>query len=121
MEIIKALLWVVQIISAVAIIVLVLLQQGKGADAGATFGAGASSSLFGATGSANFLSRTTAIFAAIFFLATFSLVYFSAKTKNGNLGVMANLNNKAVASQPAKALASSTAASVAESKNQMPN
>ena len=58
------LLQVLQVLSAIAVIVLVLLQHGKGADMGAAFGSGASGSLFGATGSANFLSRTTAVLAA---------------------------------------------------------
>jgi len=58
---------VLQIISAVVVIVLVLMQHGKGADLGAAFGSGASDSVFGATGSANFLSRSTAIAATVFF------------------------------------------------------
>ena len=58
---------VLQIISAVVVIVLVLMQHGKGADLGAAFGSGASGSLFGASGSANFLSRSTAIAAAVVF------------------------------------------------------
>lgn len=62
-------------ISAVAIIVLVLLQHGKGADMGAAFGGGASGSLFGATGSANFLSRSTAVASTIFFCATLALTF----------------------------------------------
>ena len=65
MEWFKTLLIVLQVISALAVILLVLLQQGKGADMGAAFGSGASGSLFGASGSANFLSHTTAIFAGI--------------------------------------------------------
>ena len=65
---------VLQVISAVAIIVLVLLQHGKGADMGAAFGGGASGSLFGATGSANFLSRSTAA-STIFFCATLALTF----------------------------------------------
>lgn len=65
---------VLQVISAVAIIVLVLLQHGKGADMGAAFG-GASGSLFGATGSANFLSRSTAVASTIFFCATLALTF----------------------------------------------
>ena len=64
---------VVQIISAVAVIILVLLQHGKGADLGAAFGSGASGSIFGASGSANFLSRSTAVAATLFFLATMTL------------------------------------------------
>lgn len=66
---------VLQVISAIAIIVLVLLQHGKGADMGAAFGGGASGSLFGATGSANFLSRSTAIASTIFFCATLALTF----------------------------------------------
>ena len=67
------LLIVVQVIAAIAVIVLVLLQHGKGADMGAAFGGGASGSLFGATGSANFLSRSTGVVATVFFLATLGL------------------------------------------------
>ena len=66
---------VVQIVCALSIIILVLLQHGKGADMGAAFGGGASGSLFGATGSANFLSRSTAVLATVFFLATIGLAY----------------------------------------------
>lgn len=66
---------VVQVIAAIALIVLVLLQQGKGADAGAAFGSGASSTVFGARGSANFLSRTTAWIAAVFFSVSLALAY----------------------------------------------
>ena len=64
---------VVQVISALAIIGLVLLQHGKGADMGAAFGSGASGSLFGASGSSNFLSKSTAVAAAIFFASTLGL------------------------------------------------
>ncbi len=71
------LLIVVQVLCAVAVVILVLLQHGKGADMGAAFGGGASGSLFGATGSANFLSRSTAVAATIFFLATVGLAYTS--------------------------------------------
>lgn len=72
---------VVQVISAIAVIVLVLLQHGKGADMGAAFGGGASGSLFGATGSANFLSRSTGVVATVFFLATLGLAYTSTEIK----------------------------------------
>lgn len=75
------LLIVVQVISAIAIIVLVLLQHGKGADMGAAFGSGASGSLFGATGSANFLSRATAAVATVFFVATLGLAYTGTEVK----------------------------------------
>ncbi len=66
-----------QIMTALVMIGLVLIQHGKGADMGASFGSGASGSLFGATGSANFMSRSTAVCAAIFFACTLALAYFS--------------------------------------------
>jgi preprotein translocase subunit SecG len=66
----------VQMLTAIAMIGLILIQHGKGADMGAAFGSGASGSLFGATGSANFLSRTTAVLATVFFACTLALAYF---------------------------------------------
>ena len=66
-----------QILAALVMIGLVLIQHGKGADMGASFGSGASGSLFGATGSANFLSRSTAVCAAVFFVSTLALAYSS--------------------------------------------
>ncbi len=66
-----------QIIAALVMIGLVLIQHGKGADMGASFGSGASGSLFGATGSANFMSRSTAVCAAVFFACTLALAFFS--------------------------------------------
>ena len=66
----------VQMISAIAMIGLILVQHGKGADMGAAFGSGGSGSLFGASGSANFLSRTTAVLATVFFVCTLALAYF---------------------------------------------
>jgi preprotein translocase subunit SecG len=68
---------IVQILSAVVMIGLVLIQHGKGADMGASFGSGASGSLFGATGSANFLSRSTAVCAGVFFVCTLALAFVS--------------------------------------------
>jgi preprotein translocase subunit SecG len=75
MDYLTTVLIVVQVTCAIAIIVLVLLQHGKGADMGAAFGGGASGSLFGATGSANFLSRSTAACATVFFLCTLAITY----------------------------------------------
>ncbi|GAA0754300.1 preprotein translocase subunit SecG [Ideonella azotifigens] len=71
------LLVVLQMVAAIVMIGLVLVQHGKGADMGASFGSGASGSLFGATGSANFLSRTTAVCASVFFVATLGLAFMS--------------------------------------------
>ncbi|MDI9330367.1 MAG: preprotein translocase subunit SecG [Alphaproteobacteria bacterium] len=68
----------VQILSALGMIGLVLVQHGKGADMGAAFGSGGSGSLFGATGGANFLSRATAVLATVFFLSTLGLAYLGS-------------------------------------------
>lgn len=73
MEMLQTIVFVLNILSALAVVVLVLMQHGKGADMGATFGSGTSNSLFGASGSASFLSRTTAIAATIFFATCFAL------------------------------------------------
>ncbi len=94
MGMINTLLIVVMSISAIATIVLVLLQHGKGADMGAAFGGGSSGSLFGATGSANFLSRSTAAAATVFFVTTMGLAYTAtsqrvpASTPGGVMGTM---------------------------------
>jgi preprotein translocase subunit SecG len=86
----------IQIVSALAMIGLILLQHGKGADMGAAFGSGSSGSLFGATGGANFLSRSTAVLAAIFFASTLGLAFFgqSQSSKSGSVleGVSAPVN-----------------------------
>ena len=77
----------VHVLVAAALVGFVLLQHGKGADMGAAFGSGASGSLFGAAGSANFLSRTTAILATVFFLTSLGLTYF-ASTRGGPRDIM---------------------------------
>ena len=79
---------VTHVLVALAIIGLVLLQHGKGADMGSGFGGGASGSLFGATGSANFLSRTTAVLATLFFLLSLALAYVATKKPLEPGGVM---------------------------------
>ncbi len=76
MQALLTIVLVVQLLSALVMIGLVLIQHGKGADMGASFGSGSSGSLFGATGSANFLSRSTGVCAAIFFSCTLALAYF---------------------------------------------
>ena len=75
MPVLYSVLMTIQVLSAISIVVLVLLQQGKGADMGAAFGSGSAGSVFGAAGSANFLSRTTAVAATVFFLTTLALAY----------------------------------------------
>ena len=77
MNLLLNLVVVLQIVAALVMIGLVLIQHGKGADMGASFGSGASGSLFGATGSANFLSRSTAVCATVFFVCTLALAYLN--------------------------------------------
>src|SRR6267154_1267817 len=79
----NSLLIVIQVVCAVSITVLILLQHGKGADMGAAVGSGASGSLFGASGSANFLSRTTAVLASIFFVTTIGMAYTATAARHG--------------------------------------
>ena len=89
MNTLLAIVIVVQVVSALIIIGLVLLQHGKGADMGAAFGSGASGSLFGASGSSNFLSRSTGIAAAVFFVATLALSFIGSRpVAGGGAGVM---------------------------------
>ncbi len=83
-----SLLLTVHILVGLSVIGLVLIQHGKGADMGAAFGSGASGSLFGASGSANFLSRTTAILAAVFFLTSLGLSYMASAKPRASGSVM---------------------------------
>jgi len=84
---VETLVWVVHVITAVVLIGLVLIQHGKGADMGAAFGSGSAGSLFGSSGSANFLSRSTAVAATIFFITSLTLTYIYAKPAH-ETGVM---------------------------------
>lgn len=78
--------WIAHVLLAVILIILVLLQHGKGADMGAAFGSGSAGSLFGASGSANFLSRSTGMVAAMFFATSMSLTYLSGnQTKDASV------------------------------------
>ena len=82
----EILVWAAHVTLAIVLIVLVLLQHGKGADMGAAFGSGSAGSLFGASGSANFLSRSTAVVATLFFISSMSLTYLSAnQTKRDSI------------------------------------
>ena len=78
----------VQMLTALGMIGLILVQHGKGADMGAAFGSGSSGSLFGASGSANFLSRTTGVLASVFFVATLALAYFGNVRPAGSGSVL---------------------------------
>ena len=77
---INSLLLVFHVITAIVIVILILLQKGKGADMGSAFGAGASGTMFGSKGSANFLSRSTAVLATIFFITSLTLAYLNKGT-----------------------------------------
>jgi len=107
MQVLTNIVLILQILSAVVMIGLVLIQHGKGADMGASFGSGASGSLFGATGSANFLSRSTAVCAAIFFVCTLSLAYFSNDRSGAPTGSV--LDRPAMTTPAASAAASGAA------------
>nr|MDP2191089.1 preprotein translocase subunit SecG [Rhodoferax sp.] len=86
MNVFLTILLAVQMIAAVVMIGLILVQQGKGADMGAAFGSGGSGSLFGASGSANFLSRSTAVLATVFFACTLLLAYFGVARPAASAG-----------------------------------
>src|SRR5690242_15916056 len=107
---------VLHVLVALSIIGLVLLQHGKGADMGSGFGGGASGSLFGATGSANFLSRTTAVLAAVFFVLSLALAYTATRrpAEEGG-GVIDVIRNRQQPPQtPAKPAAPASQSSVPE-------
>ncbi|MBT2299349.1 preprotein translocase subunit SecG [Variovorax paradoxus] len=103
----------VQMLTALAMIGLILIQHGKGADMGAAFGSGSAGSLFGASGSANFLSRTTGVLAAVFFACTLLLAYFSHARPTGG----GSLLERATVGAPAPAPAASGPASQIPSGN----
>lgn len=103
---------VVHVLVGLGVIGLVLLQHGKGADMGAAFGSGTSGSLFGASGSANFLSRTTAVLATVFFITSLSLSYLATRQPRSSGSVMEAVKNAppaAPAGKPAAAPAGAPA------------
>ena len=108
-NIVSNLVLALQILSALVMIGLVLIQLGKGADMGASFGSGASGSLFGATGSANFLSRSTAVCALVFFVATLYLAYSANDRPKATTG---SVLDRPAASAPAAPTAASGAAAI---------
>ena len=109
MNIVMNLVLALQILTALVMIGLVLIQHGKGADMGASFGSGASGSLFGATGSANFLSRSTAVCAFVFFVATLYLAYSANDRPKATSG---SILDRPAASAPAPARSASGAAAI---------
>ena len=107
MNAILTLVLAVQILTALGMIGLILIQHGKGADMGAAFGSGSSGSLFGASGSANFLSRTTAVLAGVFFVCTLALAYFGNYRAPESGSVLDRAAAPAAAPQPASSAPSS--------------
>ncbi|NYZ68257.1 preprotein translocase subunit SecG [Endozoicomonas sp. SM1973] len=95
----ETLILIGHVLAALALIGLILLQQGKGAEAGASFGGGASQTIFGSQGAGNFLTRVTAILATVFFITSFSLALF-AKHK-ADEGVTDPLESTVITEQPA--------------------
>ncbi len=110
-----AIIIVIQVVTALIIIGLVLLQHGKGADMGAAFGSGASGSLFGASGSSNFLSRSTGVAAAVFFVSTLALSFVGSRPHvSSGAGVMDQIPSSAPSqSAPATAPAAPSVAPAA--------
>ena len=112
----------VQMLSALAMIGLILVQHGKGADMGAAFGSGSSGSLFGASGSANFLSRITAVLAVVFFVTTLMLAYFGnlRPAASGSVlegaAVVAPVDNSPASQIPSNAPVTNSAPAPASSK-----
>lgn len=117
MNFVLNLVLVLQIVSALAMVGLILMQHGKGADMGAAFGSGSSGSLFGASGSANFLSRATAGLATVFFVCTLALAYFgfsirTAEPTSGSVLERAAVTAPASAASPAAAASAGPAAGI---------
>ena len=108
MNVILTIVLAVQMLSAIVMIGLVLVQHGKGADMGAAFGSGGSGSLFGASGSANFLSRSTGVLAAVFFACTLALAYFGNAQPRSSSG--GSVLEKASVLAPAPAASAATGA-----------
>jgi len=96
---VENIVWVVHVITAVVLIGLVLIQHGKGADMGAAFGSGSAGSLFGSSGSANFLSRSTAVAATVFFITSLTLTYLYSRPGK-DMGVMDKVDVQALQPQP---------------------
>lgn len=96
----ETLVWVVHVLTAIVLIGLVLMQHGKGADMGAAFGTGSAGSLFGSSGSANFLSRSTAVAATLFFITSLLLTYIYSHPAQQQ-GVMDKVNAAEVKPAPA--------------------
>ena len=111
----ETLVWVVHVITAVVLVGLVLMQHGKGADMGAAFGTGSAGSLFGSSGSANFLSRSTAVAATLFFITSLSLTYLYSHPAHQQ-GLMDKVNPATTQTIPAAPASPAETSPVDDSK-----
>ena len=101
MEQVNSILLVIQVLLSISLIALILLQHGKGADAGAAFGSGASATVFGARGSGNFMSRATTVVAVLFFIVCLSLAYISSHRAAIADGVSGSVTTQELETAPA--------------------
>ncbi len=116
----EKLVLVIHVLAALGVIGLVLLQHGKGADMGASFGSGASGSLFGVSGSANFMSRATAGFVMVFFSTSLTLAYMSSHKTGGGSVVKANVTQSSAKVAPAVKPADTAPAKVPAAAEDIP-
>jgi len=113
-----SILLVIHVLLSLVIIALIMLQRGKGADAGAALGGGSSGSVFGARGASNFLSRSTAILATLFFITSLSLAYLSANQRSATVSSGSVLEG--AAEQPVKTAPSDIPAAIDEPASDIP-
>lgn len=115
----ESIVWSIHVIAAVVMVVMVLLQQGKGADMGAAFGSGSAGSVFGASGSANFMSRTTALIATVFFCTSLGLTYISTN-RTEDAGVMGRMGELIESSETQSTLTEAESEEAEESVSEIP-
>ena len=115
----ETIVWSIHVIAAVVMVVMVLLQQGKGADMGAAFGSGSAGSVFGASGSANFMSRTTALIATVFFCTSLGLTYISTN-RTEEAGVMSRMGEMIESSETQSTLTEDESEQAEEPVSEIP-
>ena len=122
MQVMLTIILAVQMLSAISMIGLILVQHGKGADMGAAFGSGSAGSLFGSAGAANFLSRSTAVLAAIFFATSLGLTYYSTPARTGGVtqGIETPADKKSDAKPAAPASSAPAPGAPAEKSSEIP-
>jgi preprotein translocase subunit SecG len=122
MNLIESATLVLHVLAAMAVCGFVLLQHGKGADMGAAFGSGSAGSLFGSAGAANFLSRSTAVLAGIFFATSLGLTYYSTPARTGGVtqGIETPADKKSDAKPAAPASSAPAPAAPAEKSSEIP-